>query len=88
MAMSIKSPRVERLAAEVAALAGESKTEAIRAVRTMWTGTFMGQEYSVPNLRFHECPRCGERVYAPSAMRRIEAASPAYIKSRRARRTA
>jgi len=30
MALSIKSPRVERLAAEVAALTGESKTEAIR----------------------------------------------------------
>jgi len=30
MALSIKSPRVERLAAEVAAMTGESKTEAIR----------------------------------------------------------
>jgi antitoxin VapB len=30
MALNIKSPRVERLAAEVAALTGESKTEAIR----------------------------------------------------------
>lgn len=30
MALNIKSPRVEALAAEVAALTGESKTEAIR----------------------------------------------------------
>ena len=30
MALNIKNPEVERLAAEVAALAGESKTEAIR----------------------------------------------------------
>lgn len=30
MALNIKNPEVERLAAEVAALAGESKTEAVR----------------------------------------------------------
>ena len=30
MALNIKSPRVERLAAEVARLTGETKTEAIR----------------------------------------------------------
>jgi antitoxin VapB len=30
MALNIKNPEVERLAAEVAALAGESKTQAIR----------------------------------------------------------
>ena len=30
MGLNIKNPEVERLAAEVAALAGESKTEAIR----------------------------------------------------------
>lgn len=30
MALNIKNPEVERLATEVAALAGESKTEAIR----------------------------------------------------------
>lgn len=30
MALNIKNPEVERLAAEAAALAGESKTEAIR----------------------------------------------------------
>lgn len=30
MALNIKNPEVERLAAEVAALTGESKTEAIR----------------------------------------------------------
>ncbi|RMF81688.1 MAG: protein transcription factor [Nitrospirae bacterium] len=30
MALNIKNPQVERLAAEVAAMAGESKTEAVR----------------------------------------------------------
>jgi antitoxin VapB len=30
MALNLKNPEVERLAAEVAALAGESKTEAVR----------------------------------------------------------
>ena len=32
MAMNIKVPEAERLAAEVAALTGESKTAAVRAV--------------------------------------------------------
>ncbi len=30
----------------------------------------------VPNLTFHECPDCGEQVYGPEAMARIEAHRP------------
>ena len=52
----------------------------IRRVRRNWTGTCNGQSYTVRNLRFHECPDCGERVYSPEAMRRIEAGSPAFAK--------
>ncbi len=43
-----------------------------------WTGEYQGQPYSVENLRFHECPDCGEKVYDREAMRAIEAASPAF----------
>ena len=39
---------------------------------------YQGQRYTVPRLEFHECPDCGEKIYEPAAMRRIEAASPAF----------
>jgi len=45
-------------------------------------GEFKGEAYVVPNLEFHECPDCGERVFDRDAMRRIEAVSPAYRKRR------
>ena len=35
-----------------------------------------GREFKVPNLVFHECPDCGEQVYSPEAMERIEACRP------------
>ena len=54
---------------------GSSK---IRQVRRNWKGTFEGQDYTVPNLVFHECPDCGEEIYDREAMRRIEAHSPAF----------
>jgi len=60
----------------------------IKAVRRDWTGRFPGQAYTVPNLEFHECPACGERVYDRMAMRRIEASSPAFAKRQRAGKTA
>jgi len=50
-------------------------------VRRTWTGEFQGQRYSVPDLEYYECPRCGERVYNREAMRRIEARSPAFAKT-------
>jgi len=54
----------------------------LEAVERDWTGTWSGQSYSIPNLRFFECPSCGERIYSPEAMRRIQAASPAFRKPR------
>ncbi len=45
----------------------------------------MGQPYVVPDLEFHECPACGEQLYGPEAMRKIQAYSPAYAKRRAAR---
>ncbi|OWY72133.1 hypothetical protein B7486_04190 [cyanobacterium TDX16] len=48
---------------------------------------FDGQKYKVPRLEFYECPACGERIYGPEAMRKIESASPAFKRTRSRRRT-
>ena len=36
--------------------------------------------YVVPELTFYECPVCGERVFPPEAMMKIEVHSPAYTR--------
>ncbi len=48
----------------------------IRRVRRTVRRTCLGKRYAVPNLTFHECPDCGEQVYSPEAMARIEAHRP------------
>ena len=53
----------------------------LRAVRRTVTRQWEGERYTVPNLEFHECPACGERLYDRDAMRKIELHSPAYVKS-------
>jgi YgiT-type zinc finger domain-containing protein len=58
----------------------------IKRVRQDWTGKFRNRSYSVPNLAFYECPKCGGRVYDREAMRRIESYSPAYSRHRKGRR--
>jgi YgiT-type zinc finger domain-containing protein len=60
----------------------------IRTVRGDWSCTFKRKRSVVKDLRYFHCPRCGEKVYSPDAMRRIEAASPAFSKTRRVRKTA
>lgn len=50
----------------------------IRAVRGPWRGAFRGTQYQVADLEYYSCPNCGEKVYPPEAMRRIQAASPAF----------
>ena len=54
----------------------------IKKVRQDWTGEFHGQLYTVPDLEFHECPDCGERIYDREAMWKIEAYSPAFVRMR------
>lgn len=44
--------------------------------------TVHGQAYTVPQLTFEECTSCGERVYSPEAMRKIEAYSPSFTARR------
>jgi YgiT-type zinc finger domain-containing protein len=53
----------------------------LKAVRRNLTREFAGERYTVPNLAFHECPDCGERLYDRAAMRAIEVHSPAYAKT-------
>jgi YgiT-type zinc finger domain-containing protein len=48
----------------------------IRNVRRKVPRTFRGRPYTVPGLQFHECPACGEGVYSPEAMRKIQVHRP------------
>ena len=50
----------------------------IRKAHGAWAADFQGHTYTVPDLEYYECPRCGEQVYDREAMRRIEAHSPAF----------
>lgn len=61
-------------------------SRAIKPVRGTWRGDFAGKPYSVPGLRYFVCSACGEKVYSPEAMRRIQQRSPAF--SKRSRRSA
>lgn len=56
--------------------------ENIKKVRRNLIGRVAGRSYGVPSLEFHECPDCGEKVYDREAMRKIEALSPAFNRSR------
>lgn len=48
----------------------------IRAVRRTLERTSRGKTFTVPNLSFHECPACGEQVFSPDAMAKIESRRP------------
>jgi YgiT-type zinc finger domain-containing protein len=54
----------------------------IRKVRRTLTRTFRGRSYKVPRVEYHSCPRCGEEVFSPEAVRKIQACSPAFRSSR------
>ncbi len=60
----------------------------IRLVKGDWSGAFKRKRYVVKDLQYFHCPRCGEKVYGPEAMRQIQAVSPAFSKTRRVRKTA
>ena len=57
-------------------------SEKIKKVRRNLMGRFFGRSYAVPSLEFYACPDCGEKVYDREAMRKIEATSPAFDRSR------
>ncbi|MBN2580163.1 MAG: YgiT-type zinc finger protein [Pirellulales bacterium] len=56
-------------------------SDRIRKVRKDWQGEYEGRKFAVINLEFFECPACGEKLYDRETMRRIEARSPAFLKT-------
>ncbi len=50
----------------------------IRKVKEDWIGEYQGQKYTVPDLEYYICELCGEKIYSPEAMRKIESYSPAF----------
>ena len=46
---------------------------AIRAVQKDWSERYADKRYVVRNLRYFHCTQCGEKLYDPNAMRRIQA---------------
>ncbi|MGH9852498.1 MAG: YgiT-type zinc finger protein [Blastocatellia bacterium] len=63
-------------------------SDKIKLVRKDQTREFEGRVYTVPDLEFYECPDCGEEVYSPEAVRKIQAHSPAYKKATRKKKAA
>ena len=58
-------------------------SDKVKKVRGKWSGKFQKQTYTVPMLEFHKCVDCGEKIYDPQAMRKIEAHSPAFARKQR-----
>jgi len=63
-------------------------SDKIRKVRRDLTEEYQGKSYTAPNVEFHDCPVCGEKVFDPEAVRLIQSYSPAFAKSRRMKRSA
>jgi len=63
-------------------------SDEIKKVRRNWTGEFQGKTYTIPDLEFHQCPACWERVLDRDALQRIKACSPAPVPYRLMARSA
>jgi YgiT-type zinc finger domain-containing protein len=48
--------------------------------KSLWR-EWKGSPYVVPALSFWECPACGEQLFDPAAMRKIESRRPRDIKA-------
>jgi len=48
----------------------------VRAVTRDVKCNFKGQVYTAPQIQFHECTNCGERLYDRDAMRKMESYRP------------
>lgn len=48
----------------------------IHLVKRSLSFTSSGKPFAVPSVVFHECPNCGEQVFSPEAMNKIEARRP------------
>lgn len=60
----------------------------IRLIRKDQVREFDGQTYTVPDLEYQECPVCGEEIYGPDAVKKIEVYSPAFAKLRTQKKAA
>jgi len=50
----------------------------IHPVRKDFHGEFRGKPYIARDVAFHECPNCGEKLFGPEAMKKIEEARPKF----------
>jgi YgiT-type zinc finger domain-containing protein len=57
------------------------ESKGIKRIRRKWIGKYRGQAYSAPDLKYFECPICGEKIYDRDAMWKIEAHFPALSKA-------
>lgn len=57
-------------------------SDKIKEVCRDLTRTVKDKTYTVPALKFYECPNCGEKVFDREAMRKIEEHSPSYAKKK------
>jgi YgiT-type zinc finger domain-containing protein len=57
----------------------------IKKVHGSLTRDFEGETYTVSGVTYYACPDCGERVYDPDAVRKIQAKSPAFRRELTAR---
>lgn len=48
----------------------------IRLVREAVIRSFRGKRYQVPDVEFHACPNCSEKLYGREAMRKLETFQP------------
>jgi YgiT-type zinc finger domain-containing protein len=57
----------------------------IKQVRRSVSGVYRGQKYVATGVTYDLCPNCGEKLYGPAAMRKIEAARQAAVNGTRSR---
>jgi YgiT-type zinc finger domain-containing protein len=55
----------------------------IRRVVADYRGNFRGKPYIARGVEHHECPNCGEKLFGPEAMRRIESSRPPHKRKTR-----
>jgi YgiT-type zinc finger domain-containing protein len=51
----------------------------IKRVRRTLSRIYRGRPYRVPNVQFHECPDCGEQLFSPEAVDRIQSCRPKVV---------
>jgi YgiT-type zinc finger domain-containing protein len=55
----------------------------IRLVVGDYHGNFRGKQYVARYVEHHGCPNCGEKLFDPEAMRRIESSRPGHKRKTR-----